>query len=95
MCRPSCGPVDVTKYDHSGHCYFDLWAPEGYVGRWNRAFSAYAGSFELAARELAAHPEAQDDADLQDAICRKYGIFLDNITDDEAKELSRMVERLT
>lgn len=50
--------------------------------------------FEFAARDLAAHPEAQYDANLQDAICRKYGIFLDNITDDEAKELSRMVKRL-
>lgn len=56
------------------------------------AFLGYTGSFELAARELARVPEAQFDENLQEAICRRYGIFLDNITDDEAEMLSRMVE---
>ena len=82
MCRPEC----------EDHCTFDLWAPEGHRDTWNTAFSIYASNFELAARDLAKHPEAQDDEDMQDAICRKYGIFLDQITDDEAEELSRMVE---
>lgn len=56
------------------------------------SFLIYTGSFELAAGELAKTPEAQDDFDLQAKICRKYGIFLENITDDEVEMLSRMVE---
>lgn len=56
------------------------------------SFLAYTGSFELAARELARTPEAQDNPYLQASICRKYGIFLDNITDDEIEMLSRIVE---
>lgn len=55
-------------------------------------FIAYTGSFELAARELADRPEAQGNEELQRNICRKYGILLDNITEDEASMLSSMVE---
>ena len=55
-------------------------------------FLAYTGSFELAARELARTPSASENYELQDLICRKYGIFLDNITDDEIDMLSQMVE---
>lgn len=79
-------------YCHNSECRFDLWAPEEHKDTYNRAFTAYVGAFELAARALAKYPEAQYDATLQDAICRRYGIFLDNITDDEAEMLSRMVE---
>ncbi len=50
-------------------------------------FLAYTGSFELAAREL-----ASENYELQDLICRKYGVFLDNLTDDEVIMLSRMIE---
>lgn len=57
-------------------------------------FNQYAGSFELAARELIRHPEAQYDAALQYAICAKYGILLDNITDDEVHYLEMLVERM-
>lgn len=55
-------------------------------------FLAYTGSFELVARELANRPETQDNEKLQDTICRKYGIFLDSITDEEAAMLCSMVE---
>lgn len=55
-------------------------------------FIIYTGSFELAARELAGRPEAQGNEELQDIICRKYGIFLDNVTDEEAAMLCSMVE---
>ena len=55
-------------------------------------FLVYTGSFELAARELARTPSANENYELQDLICRKYGVFLDNITDDEVIMLSRMVE---
>ena len=55
-------------------------------------FSIYTGSFELAARELASKPWVMNDPSQQEQICRKYGIFLDNITDDEINMLSRMVE---
>lgn len=56
------------------------------------AFLSYTGSFELAARELARTRAADDSPELQEAICRKYGIFLDNVTDDEIDMLSHMVE---
>lgn len=55
-------------------------------------FSIYTGSFELAARELASKPWVMNDPSQQEQICRKYGIFLDNITDDEVIMLSRMIE---
>lgn len=76
----------------SNHCRFDLWAPEQRTKIHNTAFSQYTNSFNLAAMELARHPESQYDEDLQEAICRRYGIFLDSITDDEAEHLSRLVE---
>lgn len=85
----------MLGYHDSNRCIFDLWSPVDDPHECaieNRAFTAYTGSFELAARELARHPEAQNDEHLQDAICRRYGIFLDNITDDEAEMLSRMIE---
>lgn len=52
----------------------------------------YFFSLDAAAIELANTPQAQDDAALQDAICRKHGVFLDCITDDEVEYLSRLVE---
>ena len=55
-------------------------------------FLAYTGSFELAARELARTPLASESYEPQDLICRKYGVFLDSLTDDEINMLSRMVE---
>lgn len=55
-------------------------------------FSIYTGSFELAARELASKPWVINDPSQQAQICAKYGIFLDNTTDDEIAMLSRMVE---
>lgn len=55
-------------------------------------FIAYTGSFELAARELVNRPEAQGNEELQDSICRKYGIFLDSITDEEAAILCSMIK---
>lgn len=58
----------------------------------SNAFINYAGSFLLAAQELAKTPLAQNDEALQTSICRKYGIFLDSITDAEAYMLSRLVE---
>lgn len=51
------------------------------------SFFAYTGAFELAARELASKPWT-----MNDQICAKYGIFFDNITDDEIDMLSQMVE---
>lgn len=56
------------------------------------SFLAYTGSFELAARELASKPWTMNDPFRQAQICAKYGIFLDNITDDEISMLARMVE---
>lgn len=51
-----------------------------------------ANAMIAAARDLANHPEAQDDEIMQAIICGNYGIFLDRLTDDEVKELSRLVE---
>lgn len=55
-------------------------------------FLCYTGSFELAARELARTRAADNNPILQAQICKKYGIFLDNITDDEVTILCKMVE---
>ena len=56
------------------------------------SFLAYTGAFELAARELASKPWTMNDPSQQAQICAKYGIFFDNITDDEIDMLSQMVE---
>lgn len=74
-------------------CYFDLWAPNQHTKSNNVAFSCYAISFDNAAQELARTPMAQNDEALQDAICRKHGVFLDNITDDEIRHLELLVEK--
>lgn len=74
-------------------CHSNLWAPDQRTKTHNMAFSQYANAFNLAAMDLARHPKAQYDEALQAAICRRYGIFLDNITDSEAKYLSRLVEK--
>lgn len=55
-------------------------------------FNCYALSFELAARELARHPETNNDFPSQYEICRKYGVFLDSLTNDEKKHLESLVE---
>lgn len=52
----------------------------------------YFFSLDAAAKELAHTPAAQDDPNLQDAICRKYGVFLDCITDDEIAYLKSLIE---
>lgn len=52
----------------------------------------YANSKLAAAMELARRPEAARNPDLQDEICRHYGIFLDSMTDDEIAELSALVQ---
>lgn len=59
----------------------------------NSPFVSYSKSFDAAAMELAEMPEAQYNRDIQDAVCRKYGIILDDLTDDELYSLSRLVER--
>lgn len=52
----------------------------------------YANSKLAAAMELARTPQAANNPVLQDEICRHYGIFLDNMTDDEIDELSALVQ---
>lgn len=49
----------------------------------------YALSKLAAARELARNP---NNYSLQDSICRKHGIFLDSMTQDEKEEFCRIVE---
>jgi hypothetical protein len=60
-------------------------------GTCNSAFNFNAVSADAAARELAMHPEWARDEAAQDRVCRKYGIFLDQITDDEASYISSLV----
>ena len=48
----------------------------------------YGTSKLAAARELARNPNYF----LQDSICRKHGIFLDSMTQDEKEEFYRIVE---
>lgn len=52
----------------------------------------YIHSKIAAAQELANRPEAQDDESLQYEICRKHGVFLDCMTDDEFSEFERLVQ---
>lgn len=55
------------------------------------AGSAYANAKLAAARELARRPETRDDSSLQNEICRKHGVFLDSMTDDEISEFEGMI----
>lgn len=51
----------------------------------------YGISLIAAAQELASKPETMNMPSLQNAICRKYGIFLDSMTEDEIKEFERII----
>ena len=88
MCKDfdGCGPL----------CNFGVWEPRNpqqkpentFFGNHEfTAFNGYASSFELAARALAMHPEAQYDKAMQYDICREFGVFLDQCTDDELTHL--------
>ena len=55
------------------------------------AFSSYVVSLDRAAREIANTPAAAYCYSIQEDICRKYGIFLNNITEDEKKYLQMQV----
>jgi len=44
-------------------------------------------SLWAAAQNLACYPWAQDDEDLQRAICEDYGIIFDEMTEDERQHL--------
>ena len=52
----------------------------------------YALSKLAAARELAQNPRSNNNYSLQNNICRKHGIFLDSMTQDEKEEFCRIVE---
>ena len=52
----------------------------------------YALSKLAAAKELARNPRSNNNYSLQDDICRKHGIFLDSMTQDEKEEFCRIVE---
>lgn len=82
----------MPKCSRPWECKFDVWAPDHHCKVNNMAFSSYAISFDNAAQELARVPAAQNDAALQEAICRKHGVFLDNITDDEVRHLEMLIE---
>lgn len=58
----------------------------------NSAGLNYSLSKLAAARELARNPKSNNNYSLQDSICRKYGIFLDTMTQDEKDEFCRIVE---
>lgn len=90
----------LEAHDLCGHGPFEiqkLWAPgppdtkpwlgctrdEGH----NTLFDAYAQKFYHAAIALAEHPEAQYDEAMQYSICREFGVFLDQCTDDELSHL--------
>ena len=55
------------------------------------AFSSYVVSLDRAAREIANTPAAAYCYSIQEDICRKYGIFLNDITEDERKYLQMQV----
>ena len=52
----------------------------------------YALSKLAAARELARNPKSNNNYPLQDYICRKHGVFLESMTQDEKEEFCRIVE---
>ncbi len=52
----------------------------------------YAAAKLAAAKELANRPDAQYNSTLQNEICREYGIFLDNMTDDEISEFEHLIQ---
>lgn len=41
------------------------------------------GMYELAAMALASHPEVECSIECQAALCRQYGVFFEEMTDDE------------
>lgn len=49
-------------------------------------------AFHQAAQILAAHPEKQHDAAYHRSVCWDCGIPLEEMTEDEAKFLSQLVE---
>ena len=52
----------------------------------------YANSLIAAAREVARTPFTIYDPIRMDQICRNYGLFLDQMTDDEYEEFELLVE---
>lgn len=56
------------------------------------AGALYGASKLAAARELARNPNSNNNYSLQDSICRRHGIFLDSMTQDEKEEFCRIVE---
>lgn len=52
----------------------------------------YALGKLAAAQEIAKRPEVRDMPGLMNAICRKYGIFLEYFTKDEQEEFERMID---
>ena len=52
----------------------------------------YGASKLAVARELARNPNSNNNYSLQDSICRRHGIFLDSMTQDEKEEFCRIVE---
>lgn len=52
----------------------------------------YANSKLAAINELVRRPEAQDDPSLQNEICRKHGVFLDSMTEDEFSEFEHLLQ---
>ena len=52
----------------------------------------YALGKLAAAQEIAARPKVRDMPGLMDAICRKYGVFLESFTKDEWEEFERMID---
>lgn len=53
----------------------------------------YANSLIAAAMELARTPEAVNNEELQNEICRNYGIFMESMTDDEFQEFEHLIEK--
>ncbi len=49
--------------------------------------------YHIVAQELAQHPEYQDNVEYQCKVCQDFGIPLEDMTDDEIKFLSNLVEQ--
>lgn len=63
--------------------------------RWMNRVMDYAFSKLAAAKELASKPETRNMPSSQNATCREYGVFLDNMTSDEIAEFNRLIEDFT
>lgn len=58
----------------------------------DKAFDMYAESIYNAAIMLSQYEGWREDERLQCIICSRYGLFLDNMTDDEIKLLYKLAE---